>query len=283
VTQEGRQTDLYPVLDSIPTENTPISIDLHETVDIIDDVQTGHGEKEKEEKEDVKRSEVWNYFQQVGNEDNYKCTECGKIYPNKKGWGTKNLIQHLKTCSALKMKDFDQKSHQMILKLEPKGRSNLSEQDQKEADLLLVRIIVEDERPFSFPQSNAFKNFCTKIAPDYKIPCDNTIDKKFEEEYKKVRIPLDTLVSSLPALSLTMDGWKSNTGDNYASFEVHFWDFKLNKKTTRTWNVFVIDVIHCTGEVLQNILQKFFQDIGWDGNKIDTIVTTSVTDGGGNI
>jgi hypothetical protein len=188
------------------------------------------------------------------------------------------LIIHLQACVGLKNSPL-----QTTLKLQPKGKSNLSPEDQDEADRLLLRVIVGDERLFSFAQTTRFQEFCKKIAPEYKIPVDNTLDKKFQEEFETTKVVLNKLITSLPAFSITMDGWKSMCGDSYASFEVHFWDFKCNKKTTRTWTVFVIDVVHCTGEVVAGIMRKFFAEVGIPEDKLSSLITTSVTDGGGNI
>jgi hypothetical protein len=180
------------------------------------------------------RSEVWDHFTQSG--DNvYECIHCKKPLPNKPKWGTSNLIIHLQACVGLKNSPL-----QTALKLQPKGKSNLSPEDQDEADRLLLRVIVGDERPFSFAQTTRFQEFCKKIAPEYKIPVDNTLDKKFQEEFETTKVVLNKLITSLPAFSITMDGWKSMCGDSYASFEVHFWDFKCNKKTTRTWTVLLL-------------------------------------------
>lgn len=234
---------------------------------------------ETDGKKDVKRSDVWAHFEKVG-DDLYKCKNCKGDYPNKKGWGTKNLINHLDRC--LKVKD-TQDPNQMKFTVEVKDRSKLSPKDQEDADLLLLKIIVEDERPFRMPQTDAFKDFCRKLNPLYKVPCYNTIVKKLDLEYGKMRIELDKLISSLPALALTMDGWKSNTSDSYASLEAHYWDFSKNQKCTRTWNVFLIQDVHCTGETLQALLREIFGKIGWDSAKIDSIITTTVSDGGGNI
>jgi hypothetical protein len=168
----------------------------------------------------------------------------------------------------------------MKFTVDVKNRSKLTEEDQSKADYQLLKILVADERPFAMVQSQSFQEFCAALNPLYKVPVHNTIMKKLDIEYENVKNKLDAMFNQLKFFSITMDGWKSKSMDSYLTLEVHYWDFQCSKKCTRTWAVFCVDDVHCTGEVIERILKQHFEKMKWDETKIQSAIITTVSDGG---
>lgn len=261
---------LSPIPSPGPTPTQPI--DPHTPI-LIEDITTRKVAPEKP----PKTSDVWKHVDDLG-DSKFQCKKCKGTIRNDPKNGTSCLLRHIERCLNREVDD----KKQMKFTVDVKNRSKLSEEDQEKSNYDLLRIIVCDERPFAFASSESFAEFCKTLNPLYKVPVYNTLVKRLDSLYENLQKTLSILISNLSYFSITMDGWKSLTMDSYLTLEVHYWDKDASCKRCRTWNVFVVEDIHCTAEVIQRVLTEHFHKLEWNST-LQSRIITSVSDGGSNI
>ena len=93
-------------------------------------------------------------------------------------------------------------------------------QDQPEK--LFMRYIVKDVLPISTTDSPSLKAFIKSIAPQFKIPCRQTMKKMIIAEYNLVKQEVMSKISKSESTSLTFDEWTSVSGKSFLSITAHF-------------------------------------------------------------
>ncbi|KAL6282829.1 hypothetical protein ACE6H2_013758 [Prunus campanulata] len=126
-------------------------------------------------------------------------------------------------------------------------------------------MVVRDELPFSFVESEGFREFCSVACPHFNPPSHRTLGRRFLEMYTKMKEKLKVDLRS-HRICLTTDTWTSVQNVNYMVLTAHFVDsdYKMHK---RILNFCVIDSHkwESIGKLLENCL------IDWGHEKILTI------------
>ncbi|KAI5339152.1 hypothetical protein L3X38_018424 [Prunus dulcis] len=128
-----------------------------------------------------------------------------------------------------------------------------------------IRMVVQDELPFSFVEGEGFREFCSVACPQFNPPSRRTLGRRFLEMYTKMKEKLKVDLRS-HRICLTTDTWTSVQNVNYMVLTAHFVDsnYKMDK---RILNFCVIDSHkwESIGKLLENCL------IDWGHKKILTI------------
>ena len=171
------------------------------------------------------RSWVWNYFTQSPDKKTAKCEIKGCSSTLKcSGGSTTGLIKHLKIHGVT--------SSGKTLARGPMDNFTKGEFifDQQKSRELLVKLIVSQDLPFTFTESQEFNDYVHSLRPEVKIYSGDTnrsdIDKLFEKEKEKVKT---RLLNAPGKMSFTLDCWTSSSCLPFMGITCHFID--------RMWNL----------------------------------------------
>ena len=174
-----------------------------------------------------KRSRVWTLFEELhvgpDNKQHAKCKNCGIVYVCDSNCGTKNLLNHMDSCS--KKHHIDMKKSQVGLRSPQFNHISFCE--------LLIEAIVKHDLPFRFVEYEGIRTLFKYISPDIKLPCRNTVKKHvlrmFEDENIRLRDWLNIVEGRI---CLTSDLWSSAATDGYLTLTAHFVDkeWKMHKR-----------------------------------------------------
>lgn len=92
-------------------------------------------------------------------------------------------------------------------------------------------MIIIDELPFSFVESQGFRKFCQVACPNFDPPSRRTIVRDIYQLYLDQKLQLRKIIQR-QRVSLTTDTWSSIQNVNYMSLTAHFIDsdWKLHKR-----------------------------------------------------
>ncbi|XP_074568451.1 zinc finger BED domain-containing protein RICESLEEPER 2-like [Curcuma longa] len=181
------------------------------------------------------RSEVWDHFTKFTDDDKdlkVKCKYCDKEFfydPYKNA--TTSLRSHMSSCK----KHFhvvETTQAQLGLQLcsrEGEVCPTSWKFDQDASRKALARMIIMDELPFKFVESEGFRTFMTMVCPKFRIPSRWTVARDCIELYTVEKEKLKTLLhDSTQRVSLTIDTWTSIQTINYMCLTAHFIDTNWN-------------------------------------------------------
>ncbi len=185
------------------------------------------------EKESVKTSrkmaDYWAHFEFVegSNQTKCKCLNCGEVYKcHSKFDGTTNLRNHIKKgkCKGL----VDSKQTNINLARGGGGDEYMMSNwkfDKEECRKALAYMVIVDELPFRFVESDGFRRFCSVAVPRFQIPSRITVAKDcyalFVDERENLKM---FLKSDAKRISITTDTWTSVQRINYMCLTAHFID-----------------------------------------------------------
>ncbi|KAL1161664.1 hypothetical protein V6Z11_A07G151000 [Gossypium hirsutum] len=167
-----------------------------------------------------------------------KCNYCqNEFCCDVKRNGTGSLKYHIGACKKNPSNVVDTSQGQLVLprKGVEGGEGHLSTWrfDQEACRKLLAQMIVIDELPFKFVESEGFKKFMFVACPRFHIPSRTTMTKDVYKLYLDERVKIKQLLkSSCSRVCLATDTWTSLQRVNYLCITAHFIDndWKLNKK-----------------------------------------------------
>ena len=216
------------------------------------DSSTSYDNYKKERKKRVfsKINENWKYFE-VLNDKEAKCSLCCKII--KTSGNTSNINYHIdKKHSNSKLMQFKFLTIQVfynilfLVKLKSQNQPTLNRygfdvskvKTKEEITLMICEMIIRDLQPISIVQDEGFCKLLNFFAPDYKIPCRETITKRIEKIFENEEAELVKELERAVHIAVTTDGWTSQqTQKLFATYTVAYVDPEkglLKNKVLRT-------------------------------------------------
>nr|KJB80009.1 hypothetical protein B456_013G077200 [Gossypium raimondii] len=229
----------------------------------------------------TQRSEVWSHFTKIINSEGAskaKCNYCQKEFCcDMKKNGTRSLKYHIGSCKKNPSNVVDNSQGQLVLprKRFEGGEGNLSTWrfDQEACRKGLAQMIVIDELPFKFVESEGFKKFMFVASPRFHIPSRTTMTRDVYQLYLDERIKIKQLLrSSCSRVCLTTHTWTSLQRVNYLCITAHFIDndWKFNKKIL---NFFPIS--SHKGESIGMVIEKCL--LNWGIGKLFTVTVDNAS------
>ena len=184
-------------------------------------------------------SVVWNHFTKMS-DGRAECTKCKATYA--KSSSNSTLRFHLEGTHGIKFgKESSQPSSSLVIQQpnqqQQQGtlvnmfsiakRRRLTKTEDKAIDDALVQLIFEDMRPFAIVDGSGFKNFCSKMNPDYDLKSRNTYRSKAVSAHALAVTKLKSILARASDLSITTDLWTSNKQEAYISITAHWLDDEL--------------------------------------------------------
>ena len=138
------------------------------------------------------------------------------------GGSTSSMKNHLKgRHMKVNLKDSAPTQRQLTLAEVQKSKTKISETRYNTITKSLALACALDLRPISMVTGKGFRHFCSKLNPDYQVPCRTTVTRSLQLLYDEAKSDLITLLSGCD-VSLTKDLWTSCTTVPYITFTGHF-------------------------------------------------------------
>ncbi|KAL1077338.1 hypothetical protein V6Z11_D10G089600 [Gossypium hirsutum] len=134
-------------------------------------------------------------------------------------------------------------------------------------------MIVIDELPFKFVESDWFKKFMFVACPRFHIPSRTTMNRDVYQLYLDERVKIKQLSrSSCSRVCLTTDTWTSLQRVNYLCITVHFIDndWKLNKNVLN-----FCPISSHKGESIGMVIEKCL--LNWGIDKLFTVTADNAS------
>ncbi|KAG7580445.1 Zinc finger BED-type [Arabidopsis suecica] len=178
----------------------------------------------KPRKKYAKRAPVWEHFIQR-EEDLSKsyCKYCKAEFAcDTKKVGTSPMIGHINRCKEYK--DWVEHENQKILSSDNNGNMKLVKYDPVMFRRSVNEMVVVNELPFSFVESEGWKRFCSNVLPMYKTFSRKTCSTDIVAMYLEEKAALKQLFSvEKQRVSLTTDIWTCpTTSYNYMVITGHW-------------------------------------------------------------
>ena len=133
----------------------------------------------------------------------------------------------------------------------------------------IADMVVSDYLPLSIVEGDGFRRLMGIVAPDYEVPCRNTIRSRIMHRYETERETLSTDLDAVSSVAITTDTWTSNSTECYITVTEHHitdaWEMKTNVLMTRA-----MPERH-TGENIANRLKDCVEEFRVEG-KVETCV-----------
>lgn len=133
----------------------------------------------------------------------------------------------------------------------------------------IADMIISDYVPLSIVEAEGFRKLLGIVAPDYKIPCRNTVRTRIVKRYDEEKETLLSNLKDIEGAAITTDSWTSNSTESYMTVTEHHitedWSMQANVLMTRA-----MPERH-TGENIANKLKDCVEEFGLTG-KIETCV-----------
>jgi hypothetical protein len=238
-------------------------------------------------------SEVYQFFTQIhGVENLWCCKLCQMVMKQDKKHGTSNLWVHIETTHSKDYEKTEKAQGQALKKVKTQSSLDgfvtkpelqqflMTPEKLENLKRLLLKIIVNDERPLRLFDTPSFKAYVKELNPKYDVPCQKTMTDFRKGVDGVVVSKLKDIIRTIPSYSITTDGWKSNTKIPFQTMEIHYVDFANGASIlkTRVVRCQEVDAVHIDHEKLEEEFKMLFQSIGIDKQKI----IFAVVDGGGN-
>uniref|UniRef100_A0A9I9EIR0 HAT C-terminal dimerisation domain-containing protein n=1 Tax=Cucumis melo TaxID=3656 RepID=A0A9I9EIR0_CUCME len=146
---------------------------------------------------------------------------------------------------------------------------------QENCRKMLARMVILDELPFKFVESEGFHQFCRALNPKFVIPSRVTVAKDCFQMYMKEKKKLkNALTRSGQRVCLTTDTWTSVQNINYMVITAHFIDddWNLHKRILN-----FCQVANHKGDTIGRAIEKCLE--GWG---IDRLFTVTVDNASSN-
>ncbi|KAH1081637.1 hypothetical protein J1N35_021398 [Gossypium stocksii] len=206
------------------------------------------------------RLQVWSHFTKFINSD-----------------GARSLKYHIGSCKKNPSNVVDTSQGQLVLprKGVEGGEGHLSTWrfDQEACRKGLAKMIVIDELPFKFVESEGLKKFMSMACPRFHIPSRTTMTRDVYQLYLDERVKIKQLLrSSCSRVCLTTDTWTSLQRVNYLCITAHFIDndWKLNKKILN-----FCPISNHKGESIGMVIEKCL--LNWGIDKLFTVIVDNAS------
>ncbi|RID66070.1 hypothetical protein BRARA_D01236, partial [Brassica rapa] len=177
-------------------------------------------------KKQVHRAEVWQHFIQREDDPSIaNCRYCGQdIGCDSKKSGTSAMKNHISRCKLHEL--FKSSGGQKILGGDSSGVVTAVKYDATLFRRSVNEMIVLNELPFAFVESEGFRRFCKNVLPMYTVHCRRTATEDIFGMFLKEKEALKHLFSSeQKRVSLTTDIWVApTTSCSYMVVTAHWID-----------------------------------------------------------
>lgn len=181
-----------------------------------------------------KRADVWKHFVELEDPTGKSCCRyCGiEISCDSKLVGTSPMIAHIGRCKQFKaVSEMD--SHK-VLGSDSNGDMKAIRFDPLGFRRAVNEMVVINELPFSFVESEGWKRFCFNVLPMYKTFSRRTCTRDIAAMFVKEKASLKNLLGvNKKRVSFTTDIWVSpTTSYNYMVITAHLIDenWQLQKR-----------------------------------------------------
>ncbi|CAH9111379.1 unnamed protein product [Cuscuta epithymum] len=185
-----------------------------------------------------KGSEVWGHMvkitKKVGDKDILEAATCNyckkRLKASPDGNGTSALLRHLqKHCPKASLEAKQIGKGQQLLTLGTEGSPKPYSYNKEVCDFECVRMILEDELPFSHVEGRGFRRFCLSLNPKWKPMNRKGVWDLFHIEKTKI---MSMISDNNLRVSITTDTWTSIQNINYMVLTGHFidQDWNLHKR-----------------------------------------------------
>lgn len=101
---------------------------------------------------------------------------------------------------------------------------------------MITDMVAQDLLPLSFVDGTGFRQLMSCVEPEYHVPSRMTITRQLEARYEACAQGIKDQLSKASYVSITTDGWTSNTTESYITVTCHFiaeWQLKSVVLQTR--------------------------------------------------
>ncbi|CAF4166579.1 unnamed protein product, partial [Rotaria sordida] len=191
-------------------------------MEIVEDIDTYHptdiNKMDTDDTNKVKSNvnddtNLWNYMVKLQNEK-AKCKICGVVLSRKNG-ATTGLRKHLHQIHKIESFGITSK----------KSRSNvyqLSIEEKKKLDSLIIKCVIEDGRSFTDMRRSGILKVFNHLVQGYVPPHFNTIRRHLKELQSKYKLLLIKEFSNIHSLSITCDLWSDKRLHSYMCLTGHY-------------------------------------------------------------
>ena len=92
---------------------------------------------------------------------------------------------------------------------------------------LIAKMVALDTMPTYMVEGKGFRQFMGFIEPDFKVPCHQTIMRRINKMYNKVRGDVEKTLENITDVSITTDVWTSLATESYVTVTAPFYRYKL--------------------------------------------------------
>ena len=212
-------------------------------------------------------SAVWKYFKRNNDGNTVKCTLCSQEL--KMTGGTSNMRNHLKGKHPSHETGQREKENQSSMTLFVNTPKKTTSSQKEKITQAIADMVVLDYIPLSIVEGDGFRNLMEIVAPNYTVPCRNTIRSCIVKRYDEEKISLTSELDSADPVSLTTDTWTSSATESYITVTEHHidskWEMHSNVLVTRAM------LERHTGENIAAKLKSCVSEFGVD-QKVSTVV-----------
>ena len=133
-------------------------------------------------------SAVWKYFKRNNDGNTVKCTLCSQEL--KMTGGTSNMRNHLKGKHPSHETGQREKENQSSMTLFVNTPKKTTSSQKEKITQAIADMVVLDYIPLSIVEGDGFRNLMEIVAPDYTVPCRNTIRSRIVKRYDDEKISL---------------------------------------------------------------------------------------------
>lgn len=158
----------------------------------------------------------------------------------------------------------------------PKKEERCGAERQEQISRALAKLIVTNQLPLSFVQSDGLQQFMTVVEPGYVVPATETILSRLQLIYNEIKTFLQSEMQEQGAsISCSTDIWTSTSRDSFLSIMVHYIDKRTWKLKNHTICTVGLGERH-TAENIALALEMVLSDWNLE-NKIFTVVHNNPT------
>ena len=177
-------------------------------------------------KKQAHRADVWQHFIQREDDPSIRnCRYCGQaIGCDSKKSGTSAMKNHIGRCKMFEL--YNESGKQQVLNGDSSGILTTVKYDATLFRRSVNEMIVLNEEPFSFVESEGFRRFCHNVLPMYTVHCRRTATEDIFKMFMLEKARLKQLFADeKQRVSLTTDIWVApTTSYSYMVVTAHWID-----------------------------------------------------------
>ena len=147
------------------------------------------------------KSSAWKYFKRSSDDKTVKCMLCSTelTYTGR----TSNMLNHMRIKHQSENKTTIDNQNNMKRCVNSPRKISASQSER--ITQAIADMIVKDYVPLNIVDSEGFVNLMNLVAPDYKVPCRNTVKSRIMHRFNNERESLLKSLTGVESASLTTD------------------------------------------------------------------------------